>query len=173
MRPNNESPGRGGTGRRIPRRKRFAGIAVAAVGRGPAGGGMQLFQSTTSTSAPASASAAASASTASAPSTPSTSPSAAPTGTVPASDVGITASTIQVAMIADVNNPLVPGLFKDSVNAVKAWASEVNAAGGLDGRQVQVDFCDSGLNPNATTSLRDQGLPERLRPGRHLRQRAG
>jgi ABC-type branched-subunit amino acid transport system substrate-binding protein len=55
-------------------------------------------------------------------------------------------------MIADINNPLVPGLFKDSVNAVKAWASEVNASGGLDGRQVQVDFCDSQLNPNATTS---------------------
>ncbi len=55
-------------------------------------------------------------------------------------------------MIADVNNPLVPGLFKDSVNAVKAWATEVNAGGGLDGRQVQVDFCDSGLNPNQTTS---------------------
>jgi ABC-type branched-subunit amino acid transport system substrate-binding protein len=71
---------------------------------------------------------------------------------VAASDVGITATTIKVGMIADINNPLVPGLFKDSVAAVKAWASEVNAAGGLDGRQVQVDFCDSQLNPNATTS---------------------
>ncbi|MGH3299065.1 MAG: ABC transporter substrate-binding protein, partial [Trebonia sp.] len=57
-----------------------------------------------------------------------------------------------MAMIADVNNPLVPGLFKDSVNAVNAWAKEVNASGGLDGRHVQVDFCDSQLNPNATTS---------------------
>lgn len=55
-------------------------------------------------------------------------------------------------MIADVNNPLVPGLFKDSVNAVDAWAKIVNASGGLDGRQVVVDFCDSQLNPNATTS---------------------
>jgi ABC-type branched-subunit amino acid transport system substrate-binding protein len=55
-------------------------------------------------------------------------------------------------LIADVNNPLVPGLFKNSVNAVKAWASEVNAAGGLDGHQVQVDFCDSQLNPNASAT---------------------
>jgi ABC-type branched-subunit amino acid transport system substrate-binding protein len=55
-------------------------------------------------------------------------------------------------MLADINNPLVPGLFKDSVDAVKAWAKEVNASGGLDGRQVQVDFCDTQLNPNATTS---------------------
>ena len=82
----------------------------------------------------------------------STSAAAAPTGTVPASDVGITATTIKVGMIADVNNPLVPGLFKDSVNVVDAWAKEVNAAGGLDGRQVSVDFCDGQLNPNATTT---------------------
>jgi ABC-type branched-subunit amino acid transport system substrate-binding protein len=104
--------------------------------------------STSSTSAPASSTAAAT----TAPSTSSTSPAAAPTGKVPASDVGITATTIRVAMIADVNNPLVPGLFKDSVNAVNAWAKEVNASGGLDGRQVKVDFCDSQLNPNTTTS---------------------
>jgi ABC-type branched-subunit amino acid transport system substrate-binding protein len=71
---------------------------------------------------------------------------------VPASDIGITATTIKVGLIADVNNPLVPGLFKNSVTAVKAWASEVNAKGGLDGRQVQVDFCDGQLNPNATTA---------------------
>jgi ABC-type branched-subunit amino acid transport system substrate-binding protein len=55
-------------------------------------------------------------------------------------------------LIADVNNPLVPGLFKNSVTAVKAWASEVNAAGGLDGHQIEVDFCDSQLNPNASAS---------------------
>ena len=55
-------------------------------------------------------------------------------------------------MIADVNNPLVPGLFKDSVNVVNTWAKEVNAAGGLDGHQIVVDFCDGQLNPNATTS---------------------
>jgi ABC-type branched-subunit amino acid transport system substrate-binding protein len=55
-------------------------------------------------------------------------------------------------MIADVNNPLVPGLFQDSVNTVKAWASEVNAGGGLAGRKVVVDFCDGRLDPNATTN---------------------
>ena len=55
-------------------------------------------------------------------------------------------------MIADVNNPLVPGLFKDSVNAVNAWAAGVNASGGLAGRKVVVDFCDSKLDPNATSN---------------------
>jgi ABC-type branched-subunit amino acid transport system substrate-binding protein len=110
--------------------------------------GCSSSSSNSSTSAPASSTSAAT----SAPSTASTSAAAAPTGTVPASDVGITATTIKVGIIADVNNPLVPGLFKNSVAAVKAWASEVNAAGGLDGHQVQVDFCDSGLNPNSTTA---------------------
>jgi ABC-type branched-subunit amino acid transport system substrate-binding protein len=70
----------------------------------------------------------------------------------PASDIGITATTIRVAMIADVNNSLEPGLFQKSVNAVKAWATIVNASGGLAGRKVVVDFCDSQLNPNTTSN---------------------
>jgi ABC-type branched-subunit amino acid transport system substrate-binding protein len=150
MRPNNESPGRGGTGRHTPRRTRVAGMMTALVAAVLVAAGCSSSASTSS-SAPAS-SAPASSAPASTSAAASTSASAAPTGTVPASDVGITASTIKVAMIADVNNPLVPGLFKDSVNVVDAWAKEVNASGGLDGRQVQVDFCDGGLNPNATTA---------------------
>ena len=150
MRPNNESPGSGGTGRRIARRTRFAAAATAAVAAVLLVAGCSTTSSSTAapaTSAPASTSAPAATSAAA-----STSAAAAPTGTVPASDVGITATTIKVGIIADVNNPLVPGLFKDSVNAIDAWAKEVNAAGGLDGRQVSVDFCDGQLNPNATTS---------------------
>ncbi len=38
------------------------------------------------------------------------------------------------------------------MNAVKAWAKDVNASGGLAGRQVAVDFCDSRLDPNATAN---------------------
>jgi ABC-type branched-subunit amino acid transport system substrate-binding protein len=78
---------------------------------------------------------------------------ASPAGSAaPGTDVGLTASTIHVAMIADVNNSLVPGLFQKSVNAVNQWASDVNASGGLAGRKVVVDFCDSKLDPNATTN---------------------
>jgi len=55
-------------------------------------------------------------------------------------------------MIADVNTSVVPGLFQKSVNAVKAWANGVNASGGLAGRKVVVDFCDSKLDPNATSN---------------------
>jgi ABC-type branched-subunit amino acid transport system substrate-binding protein len=78
---------------------------------------------------------------------------AAPLGPkAPGSDVGITSTQIRVAMIADVNTPVAPGLFQKSVNAVKAWATIVNQHGGLAGRQVVVDFCDGKLDPNATTN---------------------
>ena len=113
--------------------------------------GCSSASSTSSAPASSSASAPASSSAPASASAPASS-SAAPTGTVPASDVGITGTTIKVGLIADVNNPLVPGLFQLAVNAVNSWAKDVNASGGLDGRQVVVDFCDSKLDPNATTS---------------------
>jgi ABC-type branched-subunit amino acid transport system substrate-binding protein len=96
----------------------------------------------------------ASSSGSSAPATSDTGTAAAsPTGSAaPGSDVGITASTIKVGLIADVNTSLVPGLFQKSVNAVKVWADDVNASGGLAGRKVVVDFCDSKLDPNATSN---------------------
>ena len=88
-----------------------------------------------------------------APASASATQAASPAGSAgPGTDIGLTATTIKVGIIADVNNPLVPGLFQNSVNAVKAWAKDVNASGGLAGRKVVVDFCDSQLNPNATTN---------------------
>jgi ABC-type branched-subunit amino acid transport system substrate-binding protein len=77
---------------------------------------------------------------------------ASPAGTAPGTDVGLTTTTIKVGLIADVNNALVPGLFQKSVDAVKAWATDVNASGGLAGRKVTVDFCDGKLDPNATSN---------------------
>jgi len=70
----------------------------------------------------------------------------------PGTDVGLTATTIKIGLIADVDTSLAPGLFQKSVNAVNAWAKDVNASGGLAGRQVVVDFCDSKLDPNATSN---------------------
>src|SRR4029077_9841950 len=67
-----------------------------------------------------------------------------------ADDVGITATEIRVAVIADVDNSLAPGVFKASVDAMKAWAKVVNKDGGLAGRKVVIDFIDSHLNPNET-----------------------
>ncbi len=63
-----------------------------------------------------------------------------------ASEVGITATTIRIAVVADVDTPLAPGLFQGSVNGVKGWAKYINANGGLAGRKVVVDFIDSKLN---------------------------
>jgi len=51
-------------------------------------------------------------------------------------------------VIADVNTKANPGLFQKSLNAVKAWASIVNASGGLAGRQVVVDAIDAQEDPN-------------------------
>jgi hypothetical protein len=65
-------------------------------------------------------------------------------------DVGLTATTIRIGVIADIDTAVNPGLFQKNANVVKAWAAIVNAHGGLAGRQVVVDVCDSKLDPNAT-----------------------
>jgi ABC-type branched-subunit amino acid transport system substrate-binding protein len=67
-----------------------------------------------------------------------------------ANEVGITDKEIRIAVIADVDNPIVPGLFKAGADAVKAWAATINKAGGLAGRKVVVDFIDSRLSANET-----------------------
>ncbi len=67
-----------------------------------------------------------------------------------ANDVGITGSQIRVAVIADVDTPVAPGVFQASVDAMNAWAKVVNEDGGLAGRKVVIDFIDSKLNPNET-----------------------
>jgi ABC-type branched-subunit amino acid transport system substrate-binding protein len=129
----------------IATRGRLAAIAALAallLAAGCSSASSSSPGSASGSTAPASAAAAASATT-----------SAAPAGSAgPGTDIGLTATTIRVGMIADVDTSLAPGLFQKSVNAVKAWADIVNANGGLAGRKVVVDFCDSKLDPNATTN---------------------
>jgi hypothetical protein len=72
-----------------------------------------------------------------------------------ATDVGITADEIHIAVVADVDNPFSPNLFKGSKDAVEGFAKYLNSkegGGGLAGRKVVVDFYDSKLNPNETTN---------------------
>jgi ABC-type branched-subunit amino acid transport system substrate-binding protein len=67
-----------------------------------------------------------------------------------ASDVGVSADTIRIAVVADVNTPLAPGLFKGSADAVQGWGKYINKKGGIAGRKVQVDFIDSKLSADET-----------------------
>jgi ABC-type branched-subunit amino acid transport system substrate-binding protein len=66
------------------------------------------------------------------------------------SEVGVSAKTIKVAVVADVDNPIAPNVLKGIVDGVQGWGKYVNANGGIGGRKVQVDFIDSKLNPNDT-----------------------
>jgi hypothetical protein len=67
-------------------------------------------------------------------------------GGSPNSEIGVTADTIRIAVIADVDNPARPGVFQGIVNGVRAFAKYQNGHGKLAGRNVQVDFIDSHLS---------------------------
>jgi len=67
-------------------------------------------------------------------------------GGSPNSEIGVTADTIRIAVIADVDNPARPGVFQGIVNGVQAFAKYINGHGKLAGRNVQVDFIDSHLS---------------------------
>src|SRR5438034_6332732 len=68
-----------------------------------------------------------------------------------ATEVGVTAKEIHIAVGADVDNPFAPGLFKGAVDGVKGAAKYINSkagGGGIAGRKLVVDFIDSHLNAN-------------------------
>jgi ABC-type branched-subunit amino acid transport system substrate-binding protein len=67
-----------------------------------------------------------------------------------ATDIGVTADTIRIAVVADVDQPFFPGGFKGARDAVIGAAKYINAHGGIAGRKLAVDFYDSKLNPNET-----------------------
>jgi Periplasmic binding protein len=68
-------------------------------------------------------------------------------GGSPESDIGITADTIRIAVIADVDNAARPGLFQGVVDGVRAFAKYINGTKEkLAGRNVEVDFIDSKLS---------------------------
>ena len=75
--------------------------------------------------------------------------SAQSSGAAPeATEVGVTAKEIRIAVLADVDNPIAPGLLEGSRDAVEGFARYINKAGGLAGRKVVVDFIDTKLNAN-------------------------
>jgi hypothetical protein len=62
------------------------------------------------------------------------------------SEIGVTPTEIKIAVLADVDTPLSPGLFQGVVDGFNGFAKYINANGGLAGRKVTVDFIDSKLN---------------------------
>jgi ABC-type branched-subunit amino acid transport system substrate-binding protein len=64
-----------------------------------------------------------------------------------ATEVGVTADSITVEVMADVGSPLAPGLFQGNVDAVNAYAKYINANGGVACRKLIVKTWDSKLNP--------------------------
>jgi hypothetical protein len=70
-----------------------------------------------------------------------------------ATEVGVTADAIRIAVMADVDNPFAPGLFQGVVDGVKGAATFVNSkagGGGIGGRKLVVDFIDSHIDANAS-----------------------
>ncbi len=63
-----------------------------------------------------------------------------------ATEVGVTPTTIHIAIVADVDVTVDPGLFAGSVAGVQGYAKYINAHGGVAGRKLVVDFFDSKLS---------------------------
>jgi ABC-type branched-subunit amino acid transport system substrate-binding protein len=60
-----------------------------------------------------------------------------------ATDVGVTANEIRIAVFA-------PSLFQGGVNGVKAAVEYINSQDGVAGRKLKLDVIDSKLNPSTT-----------------------
>jgi hypothetical protein len=65
-----------------------------------------------------------------------------------ATEVGVSADTLTVTVMADTGAQAIPGLANGSVDAIEAWADLVNEQGGLACRQVEVRTYDSKLSPD-------------------------
>jgi hypothetical protein len=80
---------------------------------------------------------------------PASAPSYCDGANLTAPEVGVTADTITVTVMADTGSAIRPALFSGSVNGVKAWERWVNATfGGVACRRVVVKEADSRLSPD-------------------------
>ena len=59
-----------------------------------------------------------------------------------ATDTGVTATQITVAVLSDRTGP-VPGIFESTIRAVQAWSNLINSQGGIFGRKIKVIPIDS------------------------------
>ncbi|WP_300011930.1 ABC transporter substrate-binding protein [Pseudonocardia sp.] len=73
-----------------------------------------------------------------------------------ATDVGVTADTITLGVLGDTSGPF-RNLGTNLIQGNQIWADEVNAAGGICGRQIELNIADSGYKADiATTQYRTQ-----------------
>ena len=78
-----------------------------------------------------------------------------------ATEIGVTADTITITVIADVDNAARPGLFRGSRDGVMAAAEYINEEeGGLAGRTLEVNFIDSRLSGDEARSALIQACQE-------------
>ncbi len=87
-----------------------------------------------------------------------------------ASEIGVTANEIRIAVIADVDTPLAPGAYAGARDAVEAFGKYINAQGGLAGRKVAVDFIDSKLNGDETRNTIIKACQNDFADRRHRRR---
>lgn len=59
-----------------------------------------------------------------------------------ASDIGVTATTIRLGLVSSRSNPFDPAAFIGTLFGAQAYFSDLNARGGVNGRQVQLTTCD-------------------------------
>ena len=70
-------------------------------------------------------------------------------------EIGVSATEIHIAALADVDNAIAPGIFKGVVDGVEGAASYINSkagGGGIAGRKLVVDFIDSKLTADASAN---------------------
>jgi branched-chain amino acid transport system substrate-binding protein len=65
-----------------------------------------------------------------------------PGGANTASDVGVTPTSIKVGNITSIQGQFGPDAFSPSLYGLQAYASSVNARGGINGRKLEIDTCD-------------------------------
>jgi ABC-type branched-subunit amino acid transport system substrate-binding protein len=58
---------------------------------------------------------------------------------------GVTDTSIQVGVLGDANNTIVPGVDKELYDASNAFAQWCNAAGGINGRKLEITIRDAGI----------------------------
>ena len=84
-----------------------------------------------------------------------------------ATEIGVTPTEIHIAVIADVDNPFLPGVLADARDAVQSFAKYINGSCAtknkcLAGRKLVVDFYDSHLNANQTRNAEIQACANDL-----------